>query len=80
MYKRITALALLLVLASPVLPQGPPKQKGPPPLKLKVGDTVPDFTLKYSDGNGPLKDFSLHDYKGKKNVLVAFFFFAFTGG
>ncbi len=79
MHKRIVALALLLALAAPALAQDKSKQEGPPPLKLKVGDTVPDFTLKYFDGSG-LKDFKLSEYKGKKNVLVAFFIFAFTGG
>jgi cytochrome oxidase Cu insertion factor (SCO1/SenC/PrrC family) len=50
-----------------------------PPLKLKVGDMAPDFTLKYFDG-AKLQDISLHEFRGKKNVLVAFFVFAFTGG
>ena len=45
----------------------------------KVGETAPDFTLKYFDGND-LKDVSLSQYRGKKNVVVAFFIFAFTGG
>jgi hypothetical protein len=45
----------------------------------KVGDMAPDFTLKYFDGND-LKDVSLSQYHGKKNVVVAFFIFAFTGG
>jgi AhpC/TSA family protein len=45
----------------------------------KVGDVAPDFTLKYFDGND-LKDVSLSQYRGKKNVVVAFFIFAFTGG
>ncbi len=45
----------------------------------KVGDMAPDFTLKYFDGND-LKDISLSQYRGKKNVVVAFFIFAFTGG
>jgi peroxiredoxin len=45
----------------------------------KVGDTAPDFTLKYFDG-GNLKDVKLSDYRGKKNVVVAFYVFAFTGG
>ncbi len=79
MHKRIVALALLLALAAPAFAQDKPKQEGPPPLKLKVGDTVPDFTLKYFDGSG-LKEFKLSDYKGKKNVLLGFFIFAFTGG
>jgi cytochrome oxidase Cu insertion factor (SCO1/SenC/PrrC family) len=45
----------------------------------KVGDTAPDFTLKYFDGND-LKDVKLSDYRGKKNVVLAFYIFAFTGG
>ena len=45
----------------------------------KVGDIAPDFTLKYFDGND-LKDVKLSDYRGKKNVVVAFYVFAFTGG
>jgi cytochrome oxidase Cu insertion factor (SCO1/SenC/PrrC family) len=45
----------------------------------KVGDMAPDFTLKYFDGTD-LKDVKLSDYRGKKNVVVAFYVFAFTGG
>jgi len=45
----------------------------------KVGDTAPDFTLKYFDGSN-LKDVKLSDYRGKKNVVLAFYVFAFTGG
>ena len=45
----------------------------------KVGDVAPDFTLKYFDG-GNLKDVKLSDYRGKKNVVLAFYVFAFTGG
>jgi len=45
----------------------------------KVGDTAPDFTLKYSDGKD-LKEVKLSDYRGKKNVVLAFYVFAFTGG
>ena len=45
----------------------------------KVGDMAPDFTLKYFDG-GDLKDVKLSDYQGKKNVVLAFYIFAFTGG
>ena len=56
-------------------------QAKPPaePLKLKVGDTAPDFTLLAFDGK-ELKKISLHDYRGKKNVVLAFYVFAFTGG
>jgi len=45
----------------------------------KVGDMAPDFTLKYFDGTDR-KDVKLSDYRGKKNVVLAFFVFAFTGG
>jgi cytochrome oxidase Cu insertion factor (SCO1/SenC/PrrC family) len=81
MKQRITAFAALLLLTAASYGQAKPAQQqaGPPPLKLKVGDTVPDFTLKYFDGTA-MKDISLHDYAGKKNVLLAFFIFAFTGG
>jgi hypothetical protein len=43
---------------------------------LKVGDTAPDFTL-LSDQWKPVK---LSDFKGKKNVLLAIYVLAFTGG
>jgi cytochrome oxidase Cu insertion factor (SCO1/SenC/PrrC family) len=46
------------------------------PAALKVGDVAPDFTLK--DQNG--KDVSLHDFRGKKTVVLAFYVFAFSGG
>jgi hypothetical protein len=45
----------------------------------KVGDAAPDFSLKYFDGSD-LKDVKLSDYRGKKNVILAFYIFAFTGG
>ena len=54
-------------------------EKEAPPMKLKVGDTAPDFTLLAFDGK-ELKKVSLQDYRGKKNVALAFFVFAFTGG
>ena len=54
-------------------------QATPEPQKLKLGDTAPDFKLKYFDGTD-LKDVSLSEYRGKKNVVVAFYIFAFTGG
>jgi len=50
-----------------------------PPPRLKVGDTAPDFKLKYFDG-ADLKDVSLSQYRGQTNVVLAFYVFAFTGG
>lgn len=49
------------------------------PALPKVGDIAPDFTMNYFDGND-LKSVSLSQYRGKKNVVLAFFIFAFTGG
>jgi AhpC/TSA family len=51
----------------------------PEALQLKVGDTAPDFKLQYFDGSN-LKDVSLSEYRGKSNVVLAFYIFAFTGG
>ena len=45
--------------------------------KLKVGDTAPDFTLPSTNGGKPVR---LSDFKGKKNVVLAFYVLAFTGG
>lgn len=44
--------------------------------QLKVGDTAPDFTLPATTG----KTERLSDYKGKNNVVLAFYPKAFTGG
>jgi hypothetical protein len=53
--------------------------KGEAAAMPKVGDMAPDFTLKYLDSSG-LKDVSLSQYRGKKQVVLAFYVFAFTGG
>ncbi len=55
------------------------KKPAPAPMKLKVGDTAPDFKMQYFDGSN-LKDVSLSQYRGKSNVVLAFYIFAFTGG
>jgi cytochrome oxidase Cu insertion factor (SCO1/SenC/PrrC family) len=77
MKKAIRLVFLALALAAALSPAA--AQQKPEPLKLKVGDMAPDFTLKYYDG-AKLQDISLHEFRGKKNVVVAFFVFAFTGG
>jgi len=77
--RQIGVLALGLLLAfsasSPTFAQSKKETSGMP----KVGDMAPDFTLKHFDGND-LKDVKLSDYRGKKNVVLAFYIFAFTGG
>ena len=40
----------------------------------KVGEDAPDFVLKDQDG----KEVKLSDFRGKQNVLLAFFPLAFT--
>jgi hypothetical protein len=45
----------------------------------KVGEMAPDFTLHYFDGSD-LKAVKLSDFRGKQNVVLAFYVFAFTGG
>ena len=69
------AIAMMLVLP---LTRGAMAEVGDQ-LKLRVGDTAPDFKLQYWDGHD-LKDVHLSDYRGKKNVVLAFYVFAFTGG
>jgi len=52
------------------------KKDAIPEPTVKVGDMAPDFTLRDTKG----KEVSLHDFRGKKNVALAFYIFAFTGG
>jgi len=66
---------LLAMIAAQAVAQTKKEDSGMP----KVGDMAPDFTLKYSDGKD-LKEVKLSDYRGKKNVVLAFYIFAFTGG
>jgi AhpC/TSA family len=68
-------LASLFASMAPALAQTKTEGASMP----KVGDTAPDFTLKYFDGSN-LKDVKLSDFRGKKNVVLAFYVFAFTGG
>jgi hypothetical protein len=82
-WKHVVCVGLLgLVLApssSSLLQAQKKSQKEAAPMKLKVGDAAPDFALLAFDGK-ELKKVSLQDYRGKKNVALAFFVFAFTGG
>ena len=73
MYKKLlTSLVLLAVLSVAALAQQPT----PPKTHLKVGDKAPEFALRASDG----KSYKLSDFKGKKNVVLAIYVLAFTGG
>lgn len=77
--KRSEALGLVLLLASSLAMSAPLLAQKESSQMPKVGDMAPDFTLKYFDGTD-LKDLKLSDYRGKKNVVLAFYIFAFTGG
>jgi hypothetical protein len=80
MGNRLIGILLLAVLSlGSVAAFAQEKKEAAEPLKIKVGDMAPDFTLLEYDGS-KLKAVSLHDFKGKKNVALAFFVFAFTGG
>ena len=61
--------------ATPQKPAAAP-QPAPPQTHLKVGQPAPDFTLTDTEG----KQVNLHDFKGKQNVVLAFYVLAFTGG
>ena len=75
----IAAICLLAAAALAPLAGADDKKPTPAPMKLNVGDMAPDFKLQYFDGSN-LKDVSLSQYRGKSNVVVAFYIFAFTGG
>ena len=68
------ALGLPLLLAMNI--NSAAQQPAPPKTPLKVGDPAPDFSL--FDTNR--KEVKLSDFKGKKNVVLAFYVLAFTGG
>ncbi len=73
----VAALAVGTVLAQ-APPQGAPGAPAAPavPTVVKVGDMAPDFTLQGTDG----KTHKLSEYRGKTNVVVAWFPKAFTQG
>jgi len=74
----ILILVMLAFTASPTATRfwGQDKKDAMPEPAVKVGDMAPDFTLLDTHRN----QVSLHDFLGKKNVALAFYIFAFTGG
>lgn len=76
-----TVVAAWLLVVAPLtseLRAAGSKSPAPPPA-LKVGDVAPDFKMQYFDGTD-LKEVTLEQYRGKQNVVLAFYIFAFTGG
>ena len=87
MIKRALSFVFVLATAAIAVAQQPtptptPAKPPAPHTNLKVGDKAPDFTLPSTtvgaDGKGVR--FKLSDIKGKKNVVLAFYVLAFTGG
>ena len=73
MKKLLVLLGVVAAFAVSALGQAAP---APPPMTLKVGDMAPDFTLPDTTGT----KVKLSDFRGKNNVVLAFFVLAFTGG
>ena len=75
--KRKIVLGLLVAAVLAAAPAAPQTGKSEvAKMNLKVGDTAPDFAL-LSD---QWKTVKLSDYRGKKNVFLAVYVLAFTGG
>ena len=80
----VTLIAFIVVTAASAIGQqttatptpAPKPAPTPAPLALKVGDAAPDFTLPNLKG----EKVKLSDFRGKSNVVLAFYVFAFTGG
>jgi peroxiredoxin len=62
----------LLLFATGIFAQTPTA----PTTSLKAGDKAPDFELSSTAGD----KLKLSDFRGKKNVVLAFYVLAFTGG
>jgi cytochrome oxidase Cu insertion factor (SCO1/SenC/PrrC family) len=72
-------LTILAVAVSAQVPAASPAPKPAPPAPkthLKVGQPAPEFNLPATDG----KTYKLSDFKNKKNVVLAIYVLAFTGG
>ncbi|HXD73383.1 MAG TPA: redoxin domain-containing protein [Vicinamibacterales bacterium] len=71
-----------LLLAANAYAQAP-NAAPPPPPSVKVGQAAPDFSARYlamENGRPSFKTVKLSEYKGQKNVVLAFFPAAFSPG
>ena len=87
--KRAVCVLFLFAAAAVASAQTPTPTPAPPRTapaaphtSLKVGQAAPDFSLPSTivgaDNRGVR--YKLSDFKGKKNVVLAFYVLAFTGG
>ena len=87
--KRAVCVLFLFAAATVASAQTPTPTPAPPRTaptaphtSLKVGQAAPDFSLPSTivgaDNRGVR--YQLSDFKGKKNVVLAFYVLAFTGG
>lgn len=72
----VFVLALVFSVAASAQQGGQPAAAQPLVTNVKIGDPAPDFTLPDHTG----KQVKLSDFKGKKNVVLAFYVAAFTAG
>ena len=91
MLKKIISAIFVLLTASiaaaqttpaPTPTPARPAAPAAPKTHLKVGDAAPDFTLPSTivGADNRTVRYKLSDFKGKKNVVLAFYVLAFTGG
>jgi len=71
-----TALALAALTIGLIATAGAQQNAKVSHTTLKAGDMAPDFTLL----DNHWKQVHLSDYRGKKNVVLAFYVLAFTEG
>jgi peroxiredoxin len=78
----IMVLGACLLMSATATAQAP-NAAPPPPPSVKVGQAAPDFTANYlsmENGRPGFKSVKLSDFKGQKNVVLAFFPAAFSPG
>jgi peroxiredoxin len=78
----IMVLGACLLMSATTSAQAP-NAAPPPPPSVKVGQAAPDFTANYlsmENGRPGFKSVKLSDFKGQKNVVLAFFPAAFSPG
>jgi peroxiredoxin len=73
--KHLPFLAAAVLTSATALAQNVTLPKTP----LKVGDMAPDFAITANNTSNRTA-VKLSDFRGKKNVILAFFPAAFTGG